>query len=90
MQRTAVRSSEFAAELNLTPPYLSRIAQDIVDGLIRSFLRDKQLAYAQQLLRTTPLSIEEIALSSGFGTANTFYRAFRKAFGTTPSKYREG
>lgn len=56
---------------------------------LRDFLRKQQLAYAGQLLRTTPLPAEEIALRCGFGTVATFYRWFRAAHGTTPGAFRE-
>jgi AraC-like DNA-binding protein len=87
-QQTAVRASELATELNVTAPYLSRIAREVVDERIREFLRKKQLAYAAHLLRTTSRTVGEIALAAGFGTPTTFYRAFRKAFATTPDAYR--
>jgi AraC family transcriptional regulator len=87
-QHTAVRASELATELNITAPYLSRIAREVMGEPIREFLRKKQLAHAAHLLRTTSRSIGEIALAAGFGTPTTFYRTFRKAFATTPDAYR--
>jgi len=86
---TAARASEFAATLGVTAPYLSRIAPDILGMPLRDFLRRKQLDYAVQLLKTTPLSAKEIAVRCGFGTVATFYRWFRSAFGTTPAAFRE-
>jgi AraC-like DNA-binding protein len=86
---TAARVSEFAATLGVTAPYLSRIATDILGMPLRDFLRRKQLDFAVQLLKTTPLSAKEIAALTGFGTVSTFYRWFRSAFGTTPDAFRE-
>lgn len=86
---TAARVSEFATYLDLTTPYLSRIAREILGLPLRDFLRKKQLEYAAQLLRTTPLPAEKIALRCGFGTVATFYRWFRAAYGTTPGAFRE-
>ena len=87
--RTAVRVSELAMVLHVSAPYLSRIARAILGCPIHEHLRRKQLSYAEQLLRTTPLSVEEIALRCGFGTPSTFYRWFRAAYGTTPADFRE-
>lgn len=87
-RRTAARVSEFAAYLDLTTAHLSRTASAIVGMSLRDFLRAKQIAYAGQLLRTTPLTIEEIAVRCGFGTASTFYRWFTAAHGTTPGAFR--
>ncbi|HEV2721510.1 MAG TPA: helix-turn-helix domain-containing protein [Thermoanaerobaculia bacterium] len=80
--------SELASYLQVATPYLSRIAPEIVGMPLREFLRAKQLAYAEHLLRTTPLSNEEIALRAGFGTPSTFYRRFTAVHGVTPKAFR--
>ena len=88
--KTAARVSEFATSyLHVTAPYLSRVAREIVGKSLRDFLREKQLAHAEQLLRATPLTVEEIALRCGFGTVTTFYRRFRESHGVTPAAFRE-
>jgi len=88
--RTAARAEEFAAYLALARPYLSRRVTELIGIPVRDFLRERQLAYAQRLLRTMPLlSIEQIALASAFGTGWTFHRCFKAAFGMTPAEYRE-
>lgn len=87
--RSAVRVDEFAAYLRRARPHVSRIVQDLTGMSARDFLREKQLAHAQLLLRTTPAPVEQVALASGFGTAWTFYRCFKAAFGMTPAEYRE-
>ncbi|MFA6288344.1 MAG: substrate-binding domain-containing protein [Opitutaceae bacterium] len=43
---------------------------------------------AQRLLRSTALSLEEIAYRSGFYDASQFSRHFKKLCGQTPSRYR--
>jgi AraC-like DNA-binding protein len=88
--KTAARADEFADFLRLARPYLSRIVPDLIGMPLRDYLRGQQLAYAQQLLRTMPLTmtIDQIALASSFGTPWTFYRCFKTAFGMTPAKYR--
>lgn len=88
-KKTAVRVDEFANELGVTRPYLSRLALDVLGQPVGDFLRSQQLAYAERLLRVTPLAVSEIAIAAGFGTKWTFFRAFRKAYGQTPSVWRE-
>lgn len=88
-KKTAARTSEFATFLGVLPQYLSWIAPKILGKPLRVFLREKQVAYAERLLRTTPLTVEEIALRSGFGTAATFYRWFIAAHGIPPAAFRE-
>jgi AraC-like DNA-binding protein len=86
--KTAARAEEFAAFLRITRPYLSRIVPELIGMPLRDYLRGQQLAYAQHLLRTMPLTIDEIALASAFGTPWTFYRCFKAAFSMTPAEYR--
>ena len=89
-KRTAARASEFAEYLGVTHAYLSRIAPDIAGMTLRSFLREKQLAYASRLLRrAAPLPIREIAIRCGFGTVSTFYRCFEAVYGRPPGSFRE-
>jgi AraC-like DNA-binding protein len=86
--RTAARTDEFAAFLGVSRPYLSRHIQERLGVSPLDFLRRQQLDYARRLLATTPLSIDEIAVASAFGTPWTFYRCFKSAYGTTPAQYR--
>lgn len=52
--KTCVRASELAAQLDLTAPYLSRIAAELLREPIRHYLRRRQLEYACRLLKVTP------------------------------------
>ncbi len=86
---TAARASEFASFLGVTTPYLSRVVPGIVAERLLDFLRAKQIAYAEHLLLTTPLTIEVIARRCAFGTLWTFHRWFFAAHGTTPGAFRK-
>ena len=86
--QTAARVAEFAAFIRITRPHLSRLVLQLVGKSVRDYLRMKQLEYAQQLLRTTPLPVDTIARASAFGTPWTFNRCFRAAFGETPAEFR--
>lgn len=48
-------------------------------------LREIRLNHANSLLAETDMSIMEIAVASGFSSANAFRIAYRKAFGAAPS-----
>ena len=86
---TAARVSEFATFLGRNRDYISRTAAAILGLSLREFLRAKQLSYAAQLLRTTPLPMTEIALRAGFGTTSTFYRCFTALHDMPPARFRE-
>ena len=86
-RRAPARATDFARHLALARSYVSRVTG--LFGLpLRDFLRARQLAYAQQLLRTTPLSIEQVRIASAFGSDWTFHRCFKASFGVTPAEYR--
>lgn len=86
--RTAARASDFASYIQRTPEYLSWLARKAVGKSLHDFLREKQVAYAAQLLRTTPLPVDEIAVRAGFGTPGTLYRWFTEAYGMPPGQFR--
>jgi transcriptional regulator GlxA family with amidase domain len=43
--------------------------------------------YANSLLIQENLSIDEIAIQSGYNSTNTFRRAFRRVNGLSPTEY---
>jgi AraC-like DNA-binding protein len=87
--RTAARAKEFAQFLALARPSLSRRVAKIAGMSLSQFLHERQIARAEWLLEKTPLSVEQIALASAFGTFSTFYRRFKAIVGMTPGKFRE-
>jgi len=48
-----------------------------------------RMARAARLLQATRLSVLEIALTLGFGDANYFAKAFRRAFDVSPTEFRQ-
>ena len=55
---------------------------------ISSYIQTMRLSLAENLLRTTNQTVNKIYQKTGFGSAETFYRAFRKEFGVSPSHMR--
>lgn len=86
---TSARVSECAASVDLSTPYLSRIAPEILGMPLLRYMRQNQVARAVQLLLSTPLEAEEIALRAAFGSVPTFYKWFRMVHGMTPGEFRE-
>jgi AraC family transcriptional activator FtrA len=52
------------------------------------WLLAERIACAKELLETTQLSAQGIALRSGMGSAESLRHHFRKRVGATPSAYR--
>lgn len=55
---------------------------------LRDYLRFRHLAFALRDVRDTSDSLLEIAVRYGFSSHEAFTRAFRAAYGVTPSAYR--
>jgi transcriptional regulator GlxA family with amidase domain len=53
------------------------------------FILEFRLKFAARLLNTTDLPIKTIAVSVGYSSRSYFSRAFRAAYATDPSAYRE-
>jgi len=87
-QRTAVRAKELASKLNISPQHLGRLARELLGRRIGDFLLEKQLTYAVEVLRVTPLTYRDVAAHCGFGTESTFHRAVRRVFQMTASELR--
>jgi AraC-like DNA-binding protein len=87
-QETPPRASELAANLGLSCHQLVREFQQSLRTTPSAYLKSRQLAHAKALLRTTGLSLNQVAYGSAFGTRMSFFRAFRRATGMTPAQYR--
>jgi AraC-like DNA-binding protein len=88
-KKNPAREKDFARSLDLTPEYVSWLGANILGEPLHQFLRKKQVVYASGLLRRTPLSVEEIAERSGFGTRSTMHRWFVEVYGIGPAAFRE-
>jgi AraC-like DNA-binding protein len=87
--RKPVRAGDFAADhVHFDRSHLNRLATSVFGMSLREYLRRRQVARAALLLRTTPLSVEDIPRWSGFASLMTFIRQFKAVYGVTPGTYR--
>ena len=49
---------------------------------------EKRLDVAAEMLRTSDMPAEKIALTVGFSSKNIFWKEFQIKYGMTPAKYR--
>ena len=69
--------------------YVSRRFKEILGMQFRDYLRYRRLAFALKDVRDTDKSLLDIALDYGFSSHEAFTRAFKEAYGITPSEYRQ-
>ena len=80
---------ELAERLRCSPRTLARRFQSAVGVTPSTYLRDQRLAAARELLRTTNLSVGEVAYRVGLHDVSYFTSLFRKHNGLTPGRYRK-
>lgn len=89
MQKMSVRASELASRLNRTPAQLAKEFHGSVGSTVKDYLSARQIEHAKELLRTTGRSTAHIAAAAGFGTVRSFYRAFKRCAGLSPTAFRK-
>lgn len=76
---------EIVNALSYSDSYLSHLFKDKLGISLKSYLMQKKVTHAIELLKTSNLSIEEIATYLNFASAHSFRRAFKLHTGQTPS-----
>ena len=80
---------DLAQRLGYSEYHLSRKFKEITGMQLRDYLRYRRLAFALKELRDSSRNILEVALQFGFSSHEAFTRAFKEAYGITPSDYRQ-
>lgn len=86
---SSVRASEFAMRVERTPAQLAKEFRATVGLRVKDYFQSHQIERAKKLLLTTGESTARIAVDAGFGTVRSFYRAFRRCTGVSPTEYRK-
>jgi transcriptional regulator GlxA family with amidase domain len=77
-----------AARACLCPRHFSRVFKDVFNCTPGDFVEELRLAEARRRLLGLRSSVEDIAGSVGFHSADAFRRAFERRVGMTPSLFR--
>jgi len=83
-----IHLSDLAREANMTPNHFCKCFKTISGMTPFEFILQYRLTKALHALRTTDMSVTELALACGFNDASYFIRLFRRQFGETPNQYR--
>ncbi len=79
---------DVAANLNLTPDYLSSMLKSITGQTTQQHIHQKLIAKAKVKLSTTNLSVSEIAYRLGFEHPQSFSKLFKSKTKQTPMEFR--
>ncbi|MGG4664536.1 helix-turn-helix transcriptional regulator [Providencia vermicola] len=80
--------SEFARTFGMGLTTFKELFHTVYATSPRSWISEKRIMYAHQLLVNTAMSIVEVSMEAGFSSQSYFTQSYRKRFGYTPSKSR--
>lgn len=84
------RKPEFyATHLNLSTKYLTKVLQDVTKQTLYVWICDFVVREAKIMLRSSDLSVSQIADELNFPSSSYFARYFRKYVGVSPVAFRE-
>lgn len=87
--RYASNLKGIAAACGVSREYFARGFKDRYQRSPGSFLKELRLLHAESLLKTTSIPVEEVAVASGFVSANVFIRRFKQSYGVSPGVFRD-
>lgn len=87
-QDEALTLRALSERLGYSQFYTTRKFREISGMPLRTYLRQRKLAFALKEVRDSDRSLLEIALGYGFSSNEAFTRAFKRAYGVAPSEYR--
>jgi len=79
---------DLAQELNLSLSYMSVVFKRCMGRNFSDYLNRYRVAAAKELLIHSDKTVAQIATETGFISANTFIRTFKKVEGITPGQFR--
>lgn len=85
----ALTLSSLSGSLGYSEFHTTRKFKEISGMQFRDYLRRRKLAFALKEVRDSEKNMLDIAFDYGFSSHEAFTRAFKGAYGVTPSKYRK-
>ena len=76
------------SELGISRTKLYEIFRSEINMGISKYIQKRRMHRAKKLLKTTDMTIAEIADAVGFSDYNYFSRIYKKTYGKSPGKYR--
>lgn len=80
--------SDIAAGVNLSPSRLRHLFREQVATSLGCYVRARRLRLAEELLRSTFMSVKEIAAATGFADQSHFVRTFHGTYAVSPGRFR--
>lgn len=78
-----------ARHIGASPNYISQTLNEVMGESFFDFVNGYRIAEAMTLLSTTNASVLTITYDVGFNARSSFYNAFKRVSGQTPTNYRK-
>lgn len=83
-----IRLAQLASIAHVSPAYFSTLFKRFNGLSPVEYIVHKRIQRAIEYIRTTNMSLTEVAMACGFNNSTNFYKSFRKVTGRTPISYR--
>lgn len=80
--------NKLAEDFSLSSGYLSAFFREQTGVTFSAYLTGIKMKKAKEMILSTEKNVNEISLAVGYGSANTFCRAFKKYYGISPIEMR--
>lgn len=84
-----ISREDVAAAVHMNPDYVSRLFKKEMGMSLNSYMVNKRISLAKQLLAYTDIPVGDISGSLGYSSFSHFTKIFRSSEGVTPSEYRK-
>ena len=84
----SISLSERSAFFGYSERQLQRIIKKATGKTFMENIQNHRIKQAENLLKNSDLSIEQIAISVGYSSTNNFRKIFKRITGSMPSKYK--
>jgi two-component system response regulator YesN len=79
---------EIAEAMHMNPDYLSCLFHKKYGQTLNTYITEKRIDAAKELLMNTTLYLQTISEKTGFSNSSYFHKQFKKVTGLTPQQYR--
>lgn len=79
-----------ASEIGMSRAAFAKRFNELVGQPMFGYLSQLRIQKAKELLRNTPLPVDDIAVNIGYQSERAFTKTFSKYIGMTPKQYRKG
>lgn len=86
---TTITIQELSDTFHFQEDYFNRLIKNKTGMTYSAYVQKFRLEKAEQLLRVTSMTIEDITEAVGYHNKGYFYKIFQERFGMTPSQYRK-